>query len=190
MHKIVVFASGGGSNFQAIIEAIEQRLINAEIVCLIVDRPCNASERAKRNGIPYLLVPRSNNQQFNSDILTRLCQAADLIVLAGYLTVLDADFINSFPNKIINIHPSLLPAYGGPGMYGLKIHQAVIEAGDAVSGCTVHYVNEELDGGEIIAQEVVSVSMLDSAESLRDKIIEKEHALLIYTIKQLLEGDE
>lgn len=112
MHKIVVFASGSGSNFQAIIEAIKQRLINAEIVCLIVDRPCHATERAKQAGIPYLLVPRSNKPQFNEGVLTAICRQADLIVLAGYLTVLEADFIHGFPNKIINIHPSLLPAYG------------------------------------------------------------------------------
>lgn len=188
MHRIVVFASGSGSNFQAIIDAKEQRLINVDIVCLVVDRACQATERAKQHGIPYLIVPRSNSRQFNADLLATLCRGIDLIVLAGYLSILEAAFINRFQNRIINIHPSLLPAHGGPGMHGLKIHQAVIDAAESVSGCTVHYVTEELDAGEIIAQEIVQVSMLDTAESLRDKIIEKEHALLVFTIKKLLEG--
>ncbi len=190
MKKIVVFASGSGSNFQAIIDAIKDRLINAEISCLIVDRYCKAIDRAKDNSIPYLLVPRTNPEYFNAETLIDICQNADLIVLAGYLSVLDARFIANYRNQIINIHPSLLPDYGGPGMYGARVHQAVIDAGETISGCTVHYVTEELDAGEIIAQDVVKVSMLDTASSLAEKVLEREHALLVFTIKQLLEGRE
>ena len=112
----------------------------------------------------------------------------DLIVLAGFLSILDGKILDEFENRIINIHPSLIPSFCGPGMYGLKVHEAAIEYGVKYSGCTVHYVNSKVDGGAILLQEAVPVYFEDNAETLQKRILEKEHILLPKAIKLISEG--
>lgn len=184
--EIVVLASGNGSNFQSLINHIEAGHIEANIRCLIADRPCPATKRAKQHGISYYELPRHNDRMLNLHVLAMLCHNIDLIVCAGYLTILDSHFINLFPNKIINIHPSLLPKYGGKGMYGLNVHQAVLDASETESGCTVHVVDSGIDTGRILAQETVTISPLDDARSLQTKVQEKELRLLPQVVKALL----
>lgn len=185
--EIVILASGSGTNFQAVINAIDKGILHARIRCLIVDRECEAIARAKKHNISYYLLDRHNDAMLNLSVKAILCHNINLIVCCGYLSVLNTHFVNLFRNRIINIHPSLLPKYGGIGMYGSKIHQAVINAGDKESGCTVHFVNETVDGGEVIAQDFVGVNPFDDAHSLQAKVQKKEHQLLPQAIRYLLE---
>lgn len=185
--QIVVLASGNGSNFESIIRAIDAKFINAEIRCLIVDRNCGAEKIAEKHGISYYKLGRKNDAILNLHVLAMLCHMVDLIVCAGYLSILSSDFVALFPNKIINLHPSLLPLHGGRGMYGRRVHQAVIDANETESGCTVHLVDNGVDTGLILAQEIVPVSALDTPESLQEKIQIKERQLLPNVIKILLE---
>lgn len=184
--EIVVLASGNGSNFQSLVNHIEAGHINAKVRCLIADRPCDATKRAKKHAISYYELPRHNDRMLNLHVLAMLCHNVDLIVCAGYLSILDSHFINLFPNKIINIHPSLLPKFGGKGMYSLAVHQAALDASENESGCTVHIVDSGIDTGRILAQETVSISPLDDAHSLQSKIREKELRLLPQVVKALV----
>lgn len=174
MKKIAVFCSGGGTNFQSIIDAVEAGEIDAEITALVAGKEgIEAIERAKKHGIPHRI--------FDGHL-----PDADLIVFAGFLKIVPPDFVKAFPNKIINIHPSLLPKYGGKGMYGLKVHQAVIDNKETVSGCTVHYVDEGTDTGAIIAQKEVPVLPGDTAKTLQARVLAEEHKLLVEVIKEIL----
>ncbi len=184
--KLVVLASGGGSNFQSLIDSLQNDGSNIRIRALVVDRPCQATQRARQHGIDYFEVNRHNNADYNTQVLKSICQDSDLIVCAGYLSILSATLISQFPEKIINIHPSLLPKFGGAGMYGMKVHQAVIAAEEKTSGCTVHYVDKGVDTGKIIAQAKVDIDENETAESLQKKILVKEHLLLPAVVKDLL----
>lgn len=184
---IVVLASGAGSNFESIVNAIEAGKINATIRCLIVDRPCGATKVAKKHGISYYELAKSNDSMLNLHVKAMLCHEANLIVCAGYLSILGADFVHLFQGRILNIHPSLLPKYGGKGMYGLKVHQAVLDAGEEESGCSVHLVDGGIDTGTVLAQAIVSVSPMETAESLQQKVQQKEHELLPQTIQNFLQ---
>lgn len=184
--EIIVLASGNGSNFQSLISHIEAGYIDAKIRCLIADRPCRATQRAKQHDISYYELPRHNDRMLNLHVMAMLCHNIDLIVCAGYLSILDPHLINLFPNKIINIHPSLLPKFGGKGMYGLAVHQAVLNASESESGCTVHLVDAGIDTGRILAQETVAVSPLDDAHSLQAKVQEQEIHLLPQVVKALV----
>ena len=188
MKKLVFFASGSGSNFQSVINAIENNKITASISGLITDNPgSGAIERAKKHNIPVAVIPFSPKSHFSIQIEQKLAEwKPDLIVLAGYLKKIPDSVIESFKNRIINIHPSLLPKYGGKGFYGQHVHRAVIEAGDTISGCTVHYVNGEYDRGSIIKQIEVPVKPDDTPESLGKRILIEEHKLLPNVIKQLI----
>ena len=188
MKKLVVFASGSGSNFQAIIDGIEKKEINAKISGLITDRfGTGAVERAKKHQIPYVEIEENNPELFSNIAVEQLnIWKPDFIVLAGFLRKISDEIIHRYPNKIINIHPSLLPKYGGKGFYGLKVHKAVLEAGDLESGCTVHYVNEEYDRGAIIMQQRVDVLENDTPETLAARVLNAEHKLLPTVIKKLL----
>lgn len=185
--NIVVFASGNGSNFQALINAIEQKKLDANIRCLIVDRQCHAIERAKQHNISYFLLDRRNEKTLNMNAMAILCHNIDLIVCAGYLSIMPSQFVALFKNKIINTHPSLLPKFGGEGMYGLRVHEAVLAAGETETGCTIHYVDNGVDTGQMIAQDVVEVSLLDDPQSLQNKVQARESQLLLNTVKNLLE---
>lgn len=187
MPKLVVLVSGGGSNLQAILDAVATGEIKSQVAAVIADRDCYGLERARQAGIPAYLLDRKLHRSNLSEQITQLIPMdCDLIVLAGFLSILNSTFIQKWSNKIINIHPSLLPRHGGSGMWGLKVHQAALDAGDSESGCTVHYVSEEIDGGAIIAQQAVAISPDDSAESLQQKVLHFEHQLLVSVIAKLL----
>ncbi|MDZ7715909.1 MAG: phosphoribosylglycinamide formyltransferase [Balneolaceae bacterium] len=192
MKHIVVFASGSGTNFQAIINAVNSGQINARIKGLISDNPdCKALERAKQNDIEIKVIqPKNfeNTQSFGSALISTLqTWKTDLIVLAGYLKKIPVSVIHEYENRIINIHPALLPKFGGKGFYGSKVHQAVLDAGEKESGCTVHIVTEEYDKGPILDQQKVPVYESDDVETLAQRILQQEHYLLSKVIGELIE---
>lgn len=190
--RIAVFASGGGTDFQSIIDANLKEHF-CEIACLIASKDgIGAIERAQKHGIKTAVFAKKDYPDLEAlySGLTYLLNLnrVDYIVLAGWLKIIPESFIKTFSDRIINIHPSLIPSFCGSGMYGLKVHEAVLEYGAKVSGCTVHFVNEVPDGGAIIAQTAVEVKDGDTAQSLQSRILEKEHELLPYCVKKLCEG--
>ncbi|MDE6691292.1 MAG: phosphoribosylglycinamide formyltransferase, partial [Clostridia bacterium] len=190
--RIAVFASGGGTDFQSVIDANEKNKF-CEIAYLIASKDgIGAIDRAKKHGISTAVFAKQDYPDLEKLYaeLTYLLNInrVDYIVLAGWLKIMPESFIKAFEDRIINIHPSLIPAFCGAGMYGLNVHKAVLEYGAKVSGCTVHFVNEVPDGGAIIAQTVVKVEDGDTPESLQSRILEKEHELLPYCVKKLCEG--
>ena len=189
--RIAVLVSGGGSNLQSIIDNIEQGNLNCEISYVIADRECYGLERAEKHGIKNILLDRKVLKEKLSDEISNVLEnddeKTDYIVLAGYLSILSPEFIKKWSRKIINIHPSLLPKFGGKGMYGMNVHRAVIEAKETESGCTIHFVDTGVDTGEIILQIKVPVLSDDTPEVLQKRVLEKEHVLLIEGIKKLLE---
>lgn len=192
MKRIAVFASGSGTDFQSVIDANEKEKF-CEIVYLIASKDgVGAVDRAKNHGIPTAVFAKNDYPDLETlyGKLTYLLNInrVDYIVLAGWLKIIPDSFIEAFKDRIINIHPSLIPAFCGSGFYGLKVHQAVLDYGAKVSGCTVHFVNEVPDGGAIIAQTAVNVEDSDTAESLQARILEEEHKLLPYCVKKLCQG--
>ena len=190
--RIAVFASGGGTDFQSIIDANERDKF-CDIVYLIASKDgIGAIDRAEKHGINTAVFAKKDYPDIEKlyEELTYLLNMnrVDYIVLAGWLKIIPESFIKNFEDRIINIHPSLIPAFCGSGMYGLNVHKAVLEYGAKVSGCTVHFVNEVPDGGAIIAQTAVEVKDGDTPESLQSRILEKEHELLPYCVKKLCEG--
>lgn len=184
MLKIAVLVSGGGSNLQSIID--ESKSINCQIKMVISDRPCYGLERAKNHGINTMLIDRKvYKKDLSKKIDEILGNKVDLIVLAGFLSILDENITNRWKGKIINIHPSLLPKFGGAGMYGMNIHKAVVAAGEAESGCTVHYVDAGVDTGKVIFQEKVEVKPTDTPEDLQKRVLALEHKLLPLAIKDI-----
>ncbi len=177
--KIAVMVSGGGTNLQAIIDGITNGTItNTEISLVYSNNPnAYAIERAKKAGIPYAVKsPKEfeNRNDFNKALLKILQDAdPDLIVLAGCLVVIPECVVKAFPNKIINIHPSLIPAFCGTGFYGLKVHEQVLKRGVRVSGATVHFVDEGTDTGPIILQKPVMIRQDDTPEVLQKRIMEQ-----------------
>ena len=171
--------SGGGTNLQAIIDSINDGRITGTEICLVYSNNPNAYaiERAKKAGIPYIVKsPKEfeNREDFNKALLQILLDAApDLVVLAGCLVVIPKEVVRAFPNRIINIHPSLIPAFCGTGFYGLKVHEKVLERGARVSGATVHFVDEGTDTGPIILQKPVMVRDDDTPEVLQKRIMEQ-----------------
>lgn len=183
--RIAVFVSGSGTNLQNIIDAVQDgRLQNLEIAMVMADRDCYALERSLDHDIPtYLLDERKT---FSKDAEHNLeGENIDLIVLAGFLSILSKEFVEKWQGKIINIHPALLPKYGGKGMYGKFVHQAVLEAGDEVSGATVHFVTPGIDEGEIILQKEFKIEKDDTVEDLQRKVAEVEKEILIEAIRKL-----
>ncbi|WP_436513510.1 phosphoribosylglycinamide formyltransferase [Clostridium thermobutyricum] len=188
MFKIAVLASGGGTNLQAIIDKIKDGYINASIEIVIGSKDgIYALERAKKNNIKTSVVSKKEFGKETSNEILKLVENVDLIVLAGYLSILEGEILNKFKNRIINIHPSLIPAFCGDKMYGEYVHKAVIEKGVKYSGCTVHFVNEEVDGGAIILQDIVNVDFNDTYETLQKKVLIKEHIALPKAIKLISE---
>lgn len=192
--KIAVFASGRGSNFKAILDAIRAgKIRNASVVALITNNAdAGALATAKEHDIPALCVSRKqfgSDDEFRQALLGILNQyGADFIVLAGYMKKIEAEIIRRFKNRIVNIHPALLPAFGGQGMYGMRVHEAVIASGSALSGATVHIVDEEYDRGPIVLQQSVPVSPDDTPETLAAKVIKVEHELYPRAIGLFAEG--
>lgn len=179
MKNIVVLVSGGGTNLQALIDASERGEIeNGRISCVVSSNPnAYAIERAKKHGIDYAVIRRKDYESLESydEALTALLfeKKADLVVLAGFMTILGDKVIKQFENRMINIHPSLIPSFCGAGFYGLKVHEAALARGVKVTGATVHFVNEICDGGPIILQKAVEISDDDTAETLQRKVMEQ-----------------
>lgn len=194
MKKIAVFASGSGSDFQSIIDGVSESRINGEIVLLIASKEgIFAIERAKKAGIAYKVFDKSEFETLEAmdkQIIAALDEAqTNLVVLAGYLNILTPALVSAYRNKIINIHPSLIPNHCGKGFYGMRVHRAVIAAGDKTSGATVHFVDEGADTGAIIMQKSVPVLEGDTAESLQQRVLELEHKMLPEAVAMLCEKD-
>ncbi len=179
MKKIVVLVSGGGTNLQALIDAEKRGEIgNGKITCVISSKAdAYALERARKNGIKTLVLARKDYADIAAysgamrDAL--LAENADLVVYAGFMTILDGQVCRAFPYKMMNVHPALIPSFCGKGFYGLKVHEAALEKGVKISGATVHFVTEECDGGPIILQKAVEVKKGDTPETLQRRIMEE-----------------
>ncbi len=178
MKNIVVLVSGGGTNLQALIDAEKAgEILGGKITCVISSNPAAyALERAKNNGISTRIIPRrdySDSKAYSIAVLNALDEEqADLVVLAGFMTILDECVTSKYAYKIINVHPALIPSFCGEGYYGLKVHEAALSYGVKVSGATIHFVNEEADAGAIILQGVVNVEKDDTPEILQKRIME------------------
>ncbi len=179
MKNIVVLVSGGGTNLQALIDAKKSGIIkNGKITCVISSNPeAYALERAKNNNISTDVIRRKDFSDFDEydKSLTELLKSknADLIVLAGFMTILGKRVINEFKNRIINIHPALIPSFCGEGYYGLKVHEKALEKGVKLTGATAHFVTEICDGGPIILQKAVEVKNGDTPEILQKRVMEE-----------------
>lgn len=191
MKKIAVFASGGGTDFQSVIDANEREGF-CEIAYLVASKPeIGAIDRAKKHGIQTITFDKTaeTKDEFYARVAGILKAAGvEYVVLAGWLLVVPAAFIKEFENAIVNIHPSLIPAFCGMGYYGLKVHKAAIEYGVKLSGATVHFVEADVDGGAIIMQKSVPVEADDTPESLQARILKEEHVMLPECVKLLCEG--
>lgn len=189
MLAVSVFVSGRGSNLKAILESTElQKLINVKAV--VSDKlHCPAFELAKEYSIPVFSVGSEEGFISFSEIQKKFIDLKiDLIVLAGFLKLIPEHFVVSFKNKIINIHPALLPSFGGPGMYGKNVHQAVFDSSAKVSGATVHFVDETYDTGKIIAQRCVDISDVSTPEEIAERVLKIEHQILPFVIEKIALG--
>ena len=183
--RVAVLVSGGGTNLQALIDAAARGQLSHVELALVLSNHKNAFalERASRAGLPTRVVTRraaGSQEAFEAAIQTALEQAGiGLIVLAGFMSILSADFTNRWPERILNIHPSLLPAFGGPGCYGLHVHEMALARGVKLTGATVHFVNEIPDGGRILAQKAVAVEDGDTPELLQRRVMEQAEWILL-----------
>lgn len=191
--KIGVLISGSGTNLQSLIDNTENGYINGRITVVISNRKdAYGLERAKQHKIDAVYLSQKDYESFenfNNAIIDELkAHNVELVVLAGYLKILTAKFIDVYKNRIINIHPSLIPAFCGKGYYGIKVHEEAVNYGVKLSGATVHFVDEDADTGPIIIQEAVEVSYEDTAESLQQKILKIEHKILPLAVKYYCAG--
>ncbi len=179
MKNIVVLVSGGGTNLQALIDAQENGIIkNGRITCVISSKPgVYALERAKKHNIPSRVVARkdySDAVEYSKAILAALDEEkADLVIYAGFMTILDDLVVKAYPNKMMNVHPALIPSFCGKGYYGLKVHEEALKKGVKLTGATVHFVTEVCDGGPIILQKAVEVGEDDTPEILQRRVMEQ-----------------
>ncbi|KAG8385805.1 hypothetical protein BUALT_Bualt03G0083400 [Buddleja alternifolia] len=200
--NIAVFVSGGGSNFRSIYEATVDGSVHGDIVVLVTnnhvpqsmyayDADCGGAEYARDKHIPIIVFPKKKDAQevFSAEDLVIALRSfkVDFILLAGYLKLIPSELIRAYPKSILNIHPSLLPAFGGKGYYGMKVHKAVIASGARYSGATIHYVDEQYDTGRILAQRVVPVLAKDTAEELAARVLREEHKLYVEVAAALCE---
>lgn len=183
--KIGILISGRGSNMVAIVDAVKSGEIpDSEVVVVISDKPNAAGlEKARERDVETLVLERRGRtrEEHDAEIIAELrSKGVELVCLAGYMRLLSSSFIRTFPDRIINIHPSLLPAYPG-----LHVHERVLAAGEKLSGCTVHFVDEDLDAGPIILQRMVEVRRDDTVETLSARILEKEHPAYVEAVKRI-----
>jgi len=191
MKNIAVMVSGGGTNLQALIDAAADKRIDARIVAVISSNAeAYALKRAEVAGIPAFVCAKKDFADICArdlriiEILKNV--GAELVFLAGYLGLIGADMVREYPNKIINIHPALLPKFGGYGMYGINVHRAVLAEKERYTGATAHFVNEIVDGGEIIRQKKLRVRAGDTPETLQQRLLEKiEHKLIVEVAEML-----
>lgn len=194
MFGIAVLASGGGTDLQSIIDAVNAGTLSVQINLVVADRKAYALDRAAKEGIPSRLIPRKDPSDPSIDLSTRIEEALsevgniDLIVLAGFLSILTPEFTQRWARKIINVHPALLPDFGGKGMWGEHVHQAVLASGEKESGCTVHYVDAGVDTGETILQKRVPVLEGDTPATLAERVLKEEHKALPEAIGLLAKG--
>ncbi len=195
MKNIVVLVSGGGTNLQALIDAQQRGEIeNGRITCVISSKEgAYALERARRHGIPARVIARKgcpDRGEYSQRILDALREEkADLIVLSGFMVILDERVAKAYPNQIMNIHPARLPAFCGPGFYGLHVHEAVLQSGVKLTGATVHFANEVCDGGPIILQGAIPVENGDTPETLQRRVMEQlEWKLLPKAVSLFCQG--
>lgn len=184
MKKIAVFISGGGTDLQSLIDGVHEK---SGVISLVVSSRGDAYglERAKIKGIETMVLPKGD---YDSALLEELKKReVEWIVLAGFLKILSPELIRHFPRHILNIHPSLIPAFSGPGFYGMRVHEAVYRAGVKWSGATVHFVSEVVDGGAILLQDVVPVLEEDRPEEIARRVLELEHRILPFAVKACLE---
>lgn len=190
MFKIGVLISGGGTNLQSIIDNVNSGYLDCKIEIVISDSEnAYGIERARKSGIDAVALPKKQYRDALSDEILKIVseRKVDLIVTAGFLSILKGELLKKYKNKIINIHPSLIPSFCGKGMYGLNVHKAAINYGVKTSGCTVHFVDEGTDTGPIIIQKAVPVFSDDTAEILQKRVLVKEHEALPEAIKLIAE---
>ncbi len=188
MKNIVIFASGGGSNAEKIMQFFDKSG-TVKVAALFTNNPsAGVIQKAEKHGVPVKVFTR---EELNSGEVLQTVKAyePELVVLAGFLWKFPSDIIAAFPDKVINIHPALLPKYGGKGMYGINVHRAVLENKDAESGITIHYVNDNYDEGNIVFQKAVAVDCCTTAEEVAVKVLELEHKHLPEVIRDLLKDD-
>ncbi len=183
--RIAVLVSGGGTNLQALMDAEKSGIIKSGEIRLVVSNNSNAYalKRAEIAGIPSACITKKEygkQEGFEKALLELLAEnGIELIVLAGFMSILSADFVNHYKNRIINIHPSLIPSFCGKGFYGLKVHEAALEYGVKVTGATVHFVNEVPDGGRIIMQKAVDILPHDTPEALQKRVMEQAEWVIL-----------
>ncbi len=195
MKKIAVLVSGGGTNLQALIDTEKRGEIKGgEITLVIASNPdAYALERAKQNGIATAIIPRKEYADvavYTKAIVDELKKAeVDLVVYAGFMTILDDQIVEAFPNRMMNVHPALIPSFCGKGFYGLHVHEAVLESGVKLTGATVHFVTEVCDGGPIIMQKAIDVLNDDTPETLQKRVMEQcEWQMLSKAVSLFCEG--
>lgn len=189
--RIAVFVSGGGTNLEALLKAQENgRIPHGEIVLVLSSSEgAYALERAKNHGVPGFAVPRKGRSQdeFEAGLSEKLNEyRVDLIVLAGFLSILSENFVKAWPDRILNVHPSLIPSFCGKGFYGLKVHEEALKRGVKVTGATVHLVNEIPDGGRILLQKAVEILPGDTPEVLQRRVMEQAEWVLLPQAAELL----
>lgn len=188
LKNIAVLVSGGGTNLQALIDGTEKNLINGKVSVVISNRKnAYGLERAKLHNIESIYIRGDNIsvQEFDEKLIKELkSRNIDLVVLAGFLKILGRDFIKTFENKIINIHPSLIPSFCGDGFFGIKVHEKALEYGVKISGATTHFVSEIPDEGPIIMQKSLEVFDEDTPESLQRRVLNIEHEILVESIRE------
>ena len=183
--KIAVLVSGGGTNLQALIDSVQSGILQSGEIALVLsgNREAYALERAAKAGIATEIVVKkecADQADFEKKIIANLQKhGIELIVLAGFMNILSADFTNAYPERIINVHPSLIPSFCGKGFYGLHVHEAALAYGVKVTGATVHFVNEIPDGGRIIAQKAVEICPGDTPEILQKRVMEQAEWILL-----------
>ena len=192
--KIAVLVSGGGTNLQALIDSQENGIIKSGEIALVISscEKAFALERAKKHNIPSIAVSKKacgNQAEFENAIQSALLDhAIELVVLAGFMSILSADFVAKWNKRIINVHPSLIPSFCGEGFYGLRVHEAALKCGVKVTGATVHFVNEIPDGGEIILQKSVPVHINDTPEKLQKRVMECAEWIILPRATELISG--
>ncbi len=191
--RCAVFASGGGSNFQALLDRREAGELHVEFSLMIGNNSRAAAfDRARSHSITSIHLAPSHfetPQEYTEKLLSVLQKhRIDMIILAGYMRMIPAEVVKAYRHKILNIHPALLPAFGGKGMYGKKVHEAVIEYGAKITGITVHFVDEHYDQGPVILQEVVRVEDDDNAETLAKRVLAMEHASYWKAVEAVAQG--
>lgn len=187
--RIAVLVSGGGTNLQALIDAQHGGVLQSGEICLVISTRADAYalKRAEKASIPTLVVERRGSDDFESRILAALEQyGIELIVLAGFMSILSKDFVSKYPERILNVHPSLIPSFCGEGMYGLRVHEAALAYGVKVTGATVHFVNEIPDGGKIVYQKAVEILDGDTPELLQRRVMEQAEWKLLPAATELV----